>query len=185
MRFRHKRLIVILLASFWLCFSPQAIDYLALPASAAIEQQAVIPESLKVINNFEDETGNVWELIVWSEASDENSDVYLRLVGYPLFELDHDRPLQFLDRDRVLFEAKDLYDRSLAFHVAKYNVKDILPQLSAIETLNLSFYLTGDRHVNLKIPPEAIAQWREFTKTKKRDTTHQLQNRLKITFLLA
>lgn len=184
MRSQHKKFLVILLASFWLCFSPQLIDFLALPASASIHQQGIIRENGSSINNFKDETGNVWELIVWQEANNENSDIYLRLVGYPLFQLDHDRPLQFGDRNRVLFEAKDLYtSKTPAFHVAKYSIKNILPQLSSVESLDLSFYLISDRRIHLKIPPEVIAQWQEYTKTKLKSDRDSLLH--KTSFLLA
>lgn len=166
MRSQHKKFLVILLVSFWLCFAPQLIDFLALPASALIHQQVIVRENGCLISNLEDEAGNVWELIIWQE----DNDTYLRLVGYPLFQLDHDRPLEFSDRQKVLFEAQDLYTpKSSAFHVAKYSVKDILPQLPTNEVLDISFYLTSDRHVHLKVPPEVIARWQSSSSEQKSD----------------
>ena len=154
-----------------------------MPASASIDQQSIVRENGSSISNLEDEAGNVWELIVWQEVNNGNRDIYLRLVGYPLFQLDHNRPLQFSDRHRVLFEAQDLYTpKSSAFHVAKYSVKDIVPQLPTTETLNLDFYLTGDRHVHLKISPEIIAQWQKSGKTKQKGEDNILPH--KISFLL-
>jgi len=185
MRSQYKKFLVILVASFWLCFSPQLIDFIALPASASIHQQSIVRENGSSISNLEDEAGNVWELIVWQEANNGNSDTYLRLVGYPLFQLDHNRPLQFSDGDRVLFEAKDLYSQeSPAFHVAKYSIKDIVPQLP-IETLDLVFNLTGDRHVNIKLPSEVVRRWQELAKSDPEDSTHHVFDSLKKTFLLA
>ena len=184
MKSQPKKFLVILLASFLLCFSPQLIDFFALPASAFTYQE-IIRENASSTINLKDETGNVWELIVWQEANNKNSDVYLRLVGYPLFQIDHDRPLQFGDRNRVLFESKDLYNSETpAFHVAKYSVKYILSQLPTGETLDLSFYLTGNRPVHLKVPPEAIAQWQEYAKTTQKDTIHQVLDRREKIFLL-
>ncbi|MEO0924619.1 MAG: DUF3122 domain-containing protein [Cyanobacteria bacterium J06643_13] len=225
MRFQHKKFLVILLASFLLCFSPSLIDFTALPASAYIHQQTIIRENGSSIDNLKDEAGNVWELIVWQEANQGDSDTYLRLVGCPLFQLDHNRPLQFSDAthspyrgkvpserwggspvrrkaqdkgdsvrrmyahqdsdgDRILFEAEDLYlQKSPAFHVAKYSVKDILPLLPTNETLNLSFYLTGDRHVHLEVPPEVIAQWQKSSKIESKSDRHNTPR--KPSFLLA
>ncbi|MEL7076546.1 MAG: DUF3122 domain-containing protein [Cyanobacteria bacterium J06582_2] len=186
MRFQHKKFLVILLASFLLCFSPSLIDFTALPASAYIHQQTIIRENGSSIDNLKDEAGNVWELIVWQEANQGDSDTYLRLVGCPLFQLDHNRPLQFSDGDRILFEAEDLYSqKSPAFHVAKYSVKDIVPQLSTTETLGLAFNLTGDRHVNIKLPSEVVRQWQELAKIDPKGITHHVFDPLKKTFLLA
>lgn len=177
MRSRHKKFIVVLWASFWLCFAPQLIDSIALPASASIYRQTIVGENGNSIGNLKDEAGNVWELIIWQEAD----DTYLRLVGYPLFQIDREQPLQFSDRNRVLFEAEDLYtQKSPAFHAAKYSVRDILSELPLERVLDLSFYLTSDRHVHLKVPPEVITQWRNSIRTKpKRDRN------LGKTFLLA
>ena len=184
MKSQPKKFLVILLASFLLCFSPQLIYFLALPACAFTYQRVVVRENESSTINLKDETGNVWELIVWQEANNENSDVYLRLVGYPLFQIDHDRPLQFGDRNRVFFESKDLYtQKTPAFHVAKYSVKDILPQLPTDETLDLSFYLTSDRHIHLKVPPEVIANWQELNNIKFRSDRNTSPH--KASFLLA
>ena len=179
---QHKKFLVILLASFLLCFSPGLIEFLVVPASAAIHQQTIIREGSST-SNLQDEAENVWELIVWQEANNGNSDTYLRLVGCPMFQLDHDRPLQLADRNRVLFEVKDLYtQKTSAFHVGKYSVRDILPQLPTND-LDLSFYLTGDRPVHLKIPSEVIARWKQTGTTKSKSDRAPLPH--KTFFLLA
>ena len=201
MRSQHKKFLVILLASFLLCFSPSLIDFTALPASAYIHQQTIIRENGSSIDNLKDEAGNVWELIVWQEANQGDKDTYLRLVGCPLFQLDHNRPIQFSDAtprrrkaqgnahqdsdgDKVLFEAEDLYTHDMpAFHVAKYSVKDILSQLPTDETLDLSFYLTGNRHVHLEVSPEVIAQWQKSSKIEFKSDRHNTPQ--KPSFLLA
>ena len=85
---------------------------------------------------------------------------------------------------RVLFEVKDLYtQKTPAFHVGKYSVRDILPQLPANETLDLSFYLTGDRSVHLKIPSEVIARWKQTGMIKSESDRAPLPH--KTSFLLA
>ena len=168
---QRKKFLIILLTSFLLCFSPGLIESLALPASARIHQQTIIREG-SLTSNLQDEAGNIWELIVWQEANNGNSDTYLRLVGCPMFQLDHERPLQLADRDRVLFEVKDLYtQKTPAFHVGKYSVRDILPQLPT-DDLDLSFYLKSDRPVHLKIPSEVIARWKQTSTIRSRSDRH-------------
>ncbi|MEM7761503.1 MAG: DUF3122 domain-containing protein, partial [Cyanobacteria bacterium P01_A01_bin.40] len=160
MKSQPRKFLVILLASFWLCFSPQLID-MAFSASVSSEQQAIVQENDHSISNLKDEAGNVWEFVVEQEAN----DTYLHLVGCSLFQLDHNHPLQFSDHDQVLFEAKDLSTQeSPAFYVANYSIKDILPKLPTDRILDLSFYLTGNRLVRLKISPEVIVQWQKPSK---------------------
>ena len=187
MRFPSKRFWVILWVSFWLFLSPKLIVYLTLSASACIDRQTITSERTGLVNNFRDEAGHVWELVVWFEANDPNSNkknnksnIYLRLAGYPLFELDRHQPLKIIAHEQVLFTARDLIPQKFSpWHFAQYNVTEIVPQLPMGETLNLSFSLINNsqgnidssasternRQVHFSVPPEVIAQWQEFSKT--------------------
>ena len=62
MRSQPKKFLFMLMASFWLCFSPWLIDFLALPASASIDRQAIVRENSSSTINLKDGR-NVRELI--------------------------------------------------------------------------------------------------------------------------
>lgn len=195
MKFQPKKFLVLLLTSFLLFSNSQIIDYLALPASASIHQKATIQESDLPVYNLKDETGDVWETVLFEKDNNNEGDIILRLVGHPLSELDHSQPLQIFDRDDILLEIDDLStQKSPAFNVAEYSVRDILSKLPIDQTLRLSVYLTSDpegygsrrnRHVNLKLPSEIVRQWQEFAQTKQKSDRAHICDPLKITFLLA
>lgn len=160
MNARLKKFIVLLSIGFLLCFPDQIIDYFALPASAfnnletvsTVEELGYIAGD-RFVSNLKDERDNVWQTIL-SQNEDKNN-VMLRLVGYPLVQIDRHRPLQVKAKDKVLFEVEDVYPpESPAFHTAKYSLKNILPQLPTQDVI-LSFYLSSDRQINLSLPSEA------------------------------
>lgn len=196
MNARLKKFIVLLLIGFLLCFTDQIIDYFALPASAFnkletvsnVEELGYIAGNSFVLN-LKDERDNVWQTIL---SQDENKDnVTLCLVGYPLVQIDRHRPLQIKAKDKVLFEVEDVYPPEFpAFHTAKYSLKNMLPQLPSQDVI-LSFYLSSDRQINLRLPAEEIARWQQFVRSEKDNTVCDIKDRpktlpsTKITFLLA
>lgn len=200
MRFYFKKFLVLLLTSFLIFSNPQIIDDLALSASVSVDRQAALPTSDRFVNNIEDELGNVWEVILFEKNQRDSKDLVLRLVGFPLLQIDRAKPLQITTSDGNSFAVADLYDRySPAFHIAEYSLTEILPELPTNQTLDLAYYLTnnlegegsnlpangGNRQVNLKISPVVVRQWQEFAKTKLKGDRNYIFDPLKITFLVA
>ncbi len=192
MRFQFKKFLVLLLTSFCLFSSPQIIDYFTLPASASIEPTGSLSGD-RSVSNLKDEAGNNWQIVLVEKNYGDSIDIFWRLVGFPLAEIDHSQPLQIATPNGNFLAIQDSSSpNSLAFNVAEYSVRDILSKLP-VNDLNLTLDLTNEpegyglpnRPVNLKLPAAIVAQWQEFAQTKSRSDQEHIFSRPTIPFLLA
>lgn len=165
MKFPVGKFLAITITSLLLFSAPQIVNLFIAPISVS-EVSAAETSSLVEVRasyNLKDELNNRWQVILLKEIHADAIAIHLRLVGFPLLEFDHSQPLQIADPQENSWTVVDLYEpETSAFNVAEYNLREIIPQLPHNETLNLSFYLTENRQVNLKISSEVVRQWQKI-----------------------
>jgi hypothetical protein len=157
------RLILAIGLSILLTFSSLTI---CLPATALLRQhhETSIVLRYHARDSLKDSDGNTWQVVLFPDKSESNTNYFLRLVGFPeVNTFTHPQSLEILtDRGRI-YTAKDAYPQQApAPNVGQYNLTQIVNRLPSQGSLKLSVPLL-ERNLSLKIPHEVLTEWQLLT----------------------
>ena len=146
--------LTLIVTACWFIFSA--------PANALLRQHHEAPNVLRyhARDSLRDRDGNTWQVILFPEDRDTNTNYYLRLVAFPgVNSFIHPQSLEIMTQDKILM-AKDVYAESApAPNVGQYNLTPIMNQLPVKGTLKLAVPLDNYRELALKIPSEVLEEW--------------------------
>ena len=90
----------------------------------------------------------------------------LRLVVFPdAVAFSHPRGLKIITREGGVFQAADRFaEKSPAPNVGQYDLKDILPQLPANQSVQLALPLEKGRKLSLQVPLPVVLEWQAIAR---------------------
>ena len=103
-----------------------------------------------------------WQVLLFKKMNPGGKqDLILRLVGFPgVFEFAHPHSLEIITASGKLLSANDVYaSSSPAPNVGEYNLTNVLPKLTTIESLQLNLPLLGKQKKILEIPKTVVIEW--------------------------
>lgn len=103
-----------------------------------------------------------WQVLLFKKINPgAKQDLNLRIVGFPgVFEFSHPHSLEIITASGKLLNAYDVYATSSpAPNVGEYNLTDVLPKLTTIESLQLNLPLLGKEKKILEIPQAVVTEW--------------------------
>ncbi|MBF2018352.1 MAG: DUF3122 domain-containing protein [Rivularia sp. T60_A2020_040] len=103
-----------------------------------------------------------WQVLLFKKINPgAKQDLILRLVGFPgVFEFAHPHSLEIITASGKLFSADDVFaDSSPAPNVGEFNLTNVLPKLTTIESLQLNLPLLGKQKKILQIPQAVVIEW--------------------------
>jgi hypothetical protein len=137
------------------------------PAGAIISQQEEAPGQIlsQSRHSLRDSRGESWQVILFKQVKDGKvTNLNLRLVGFPnTVAFFHPRALLITTRQGAVFQAPDQFaEKSPAPNVGQYDLKEILPQLPANQSLKLTLPLNKEQTLSLDIPFPVVLEWQEI-----------------------
>ena len=134
------------------------------PAEALIRQQEEAPGQIldQSRHSLRDEAGNSWQVVLFKRVKDNQvKQIDLRLVGFPdAVAFSHPQGLKITTREGDVFQAADRFaEKSPAPNVGQYDLKDILPQLPANQSVQLALPLEKERKLSLPVPLPVVLEW--------------------------
>ncbi len=137
------------------------------PAGAIIRQQEEAPGQIlsQSRHSLRDSSGESWQVILFKRVKDGKvTNLNLRLVGFPNnVAFSHPRALSITTRQGSVFEAPDQFaEKSPAPNVGQYDLKEILPKLTANQSLKLRLPLEKEQTLYLDIPFPVVLEWQEI-----------------------
>ena len=103
-----------------------------------------------------------WQVLLFKKINPGvKQELNLRIVGFPgIFEFSHPHSLEIITASGKLLNASDVYATSSpAANVGEYNLTDVLPKLTTVESLKLNLPLLGTRKKILEIPKAVVTEW--------------------------
>lgn len=138
--------------------------FTAAPGLAEIRQAEEAPGQMlyQSRHSLPDRAGHSWQVVLFKRVkSGQVASVSLRLVGFPgIAEFVHPQPLEIKIGSEKTLTAEDMFaEESPAPNVGQYNIKGVLLQLPTNTRVLLSLPMTGDRSIDLPIPPSIVLEW--------------------------
>lgn len=138
-------------------------------ATAIIQQQQEAPGQFLYSSRhkLQDEGGKTWQVILFKRVSnDRNTDINLRLVGFPQFEFIHPGDLTVEVSDEQIFTAGDRFAvKAPSPNVGEFDFNEILPQLLTKRSITLKLPLNNQQSSKITIPFPVILEWQEIAKS--------------------
>ena len=159
MFFLKKGLILLSLSLFLLVGS----GIWAEPSLASIRQQEEVPGQIlyQSRQSIQDNHGQTWQVVLFKRVKDGSVEtVDLRLVAYPgQATFIHPGSLSLSAPNQTILTAPDQFaTEAPAPNVGQFDLKDILPQLSTDQKIQLSLPLK--EQTTIEVPPEVLLEWR-------------------------
>lgn len=112
--------------------------------------------------SIKDKQGYTWQVLLFKKINNgAKQDLNLRLVGFPnVFEFSHPHSLEIITAGGKLLSASDVYaSSSPAPNVGEYNLTNVFPKLTTVESLQLNLPLLGKEKDILEIPKAVVIEW--------------------------
>ncbi len=112
--------------------------------------------------SIKDKQGYSWQVLLFKKINPgAKQSLHLRLVGFPgVFEFSHPHSLEIVTANGKLLGASDVFaSSSPAPNVGEYDLTDVLPQLTTIQSLQLNLPLLDKEKFILKIPKSLVIEW--------------------------
>ncbi|AFZ43019.1 hypothetical protein PCC7418_0804 [Halothece sp. PCC 7418] len=151
---------------FLLTFTAILAVFLFLPNSAEASVRKTEEADGQILyqsrHQLQDNQQQSWQVVLFKrEKGETETDVKLRLVGFPgKVEVTHPEPL-VIETDRAAWQAEDLFaEKSPAPNVGQYNLNNIIPELSPQDSLVLKIPANDYKNLTLKVPGVIILEWK-------------------------
>ncbi|MEO1378392.1 MAG: DUF3122 domain-containing protein [Cyanobacteria bacterium J06635_10] len=153
---RHCFTIIILIS--------MAIGFTTQESTAMLRQHHDAPGVLRYHSqvSIKDKQGYTWQVLLFKKINPgAKQDLNLRLVGFPgVFEFFHPHSLEIVAASGKLLSASDVFATSSpAPNVGEYNLTDVLPKLTEVESLQLNLPISGKKNQILEIPKAVVTEW--------------------------
>ncbi|NJM23256.1 MAG: DUF3122 domain-containing protein [Richelia sp. RM1_1_1] len=103
-----------------------------------------------------------WQVLLFKKINPgAKTELNLRLVGFPgVFEFAHPHSLEIITASGKLLAVPDVFAASSpSANVGEYNLTDVLPKLTTIESLQLNLPLLDGEKKILEIPQSVVMEW--------------------------
>lgn len=140
------------------------------PAFADIQQIEEAPHQILYQSRYtlHDQHGDRWQVIAFKRIRpDGNTNVYLRLVGFPgISEIEHPQPITLTTSLGQSFTAADsssqIFTDELTpeSNVGQYDMQAIVTQLSEVVPLQITLPLLNKDDSIFSISPTMIQEWK-------------------------
>lgn len=113
-------------------------------------------------HQLQDNQQQSWQVVLFKrEKGETETDVKLRLVGFPgKVEVAHPEPL-VIETDRAAWQAQDLFaEESPAPNVGQYRLGEIIYDLSPEDRIVLKIPERTREEITLKVPGVIILEWK-------------------------
>ena len=141
-----------------------AIGFTTQESTAMLRQHHDAPGVLRYHSqvSIKDKQEYTWQVLLFKKINPGvKQELNLRIVGFPgIFEFSHPHSLEIVTKSGKLLNASDVYATSSpAANVGEYNLTDVLPKLTTVESLKLNLPLLGTRKKILEIPKAVVTEW--------------------------
>ncbi|MEB3217393.1 MAG: DUF3122 domain-containing protein [Nostocales cyanobacterium 94392] len=153
----------------WRCFVIIILLFIGMglniqESAAMLRQHQDAPGILRYHSqvSIKDKQKYSWQVLLFKKINPgAKQDLMLRLVGFPgVFEFAHPHSLEIITAGGKLFSADDVFaDSSPAPNVGEYNLTNVLPKLTTIESLQLYLPLLGKQKKILEISKSVVIEW--------------------------
>jgi hypothetical protein len=151
---------------FLLTFTAILAVFLFLPNSAEASIRKTEEADGQILyqsrHQLQDNQQQTWQVVLFKrEKGETETDVKLRLVGFPgKVEVAHPEPL-VIETDRAAWQAEDLFaEKSPAPNVGQYRVGEIIYDLSPEDRIVLKIPERTGEEITLKVPGVIILEWK-------------------------